>query len=364
MEPYLLVLSLIVGLGFGVELTKQNHWEGQLAIGKGTYTVSLNAVLWILILTAFLAFGGLRYQVGTDFDSYYTIFQNISEDWYLILYDGTERGYVWLNRIVSIFTNDPQWIIFITNAFISVLGVIGIMKFSGFVPFSLYIFFTTIYIQGFNLIRQGMACALIFLAFGYARDRKYLVSYLLVAAAALFHRTSLVAIPIMLLMQIPFNRVWYFIYFAVCSLGFLLRDQINAILLAIYPSAAATSTEYLYEDFSQVQVILCVIYVFLCLRYYRKLMERNKGNIFYINFAVFLLGMYTCFYWIPMWGRIQLYFIAIYALIVPEVISCEDNRLVRVLYYTVIWGILLFFFIAPVLTGGSWGWPYQTIFSR
>ena len=214
MAPYLLTLSVIILLGFGIELTKQNHWEGQLAIGKRLYPVSLNAIFWVLILVVFVAFGGLRYRVGTDFDSYYTIFENINEDWYIQLYDGTERGYVWLNRIVSLYTDDPQWIMFITNGFISLLGVRCIQKFSRFVPFSLYIFFTTIYIQSFNLIRQGMACALIFIAFGYARERRFIIAYALILAASLFHRTSLVVIPIMLLMQIPFHQIWYFIYFA------------------------------------------------------------------------------------------------------------------------------------------------------
>lgn len=364
MAPYLLTLSIIILLGFCIELSKQNRWDGQIVLGKYSFCVSLNAILWVLVLAIFLAFGGLRYQVGTDFESYCTIFRNICEDWYLTLYNGTERGYVWLNRIVSLYTEDPQWIIFITNAFISFLGVWAICKFSRFVPFSLYIFFTTIYIQGFNLIRQGMACGLIFLAFGYARDRRYILSYALVAAAALFHRTSLIVIPIMMLMQIPFHQVWYFIYFAVCSLAFLLKEQINGLLLRFYPSAAATSSSYLYEEFSPVQIILCLIYMILCLKYYDKLLEKNKGNILYINFSVLLFGAYTCFYWIPMWGRLQLYFIGFYALIVPEVLACEENRLIRVLYYAVIWGILLFFFVMPVLTGGSWGWPYQTIFSR
>jgi hypothetical protein len=364
MAPYLLALSLIILLGFGVELTKQNHWDGQLLLGKNSYVVSLNAILWILILAVFMAFGGLRYQVGTDFESYCTIFRNISEDWYLQLYDGTERGYVWLNRIVSLYTEDPQWIIFITNGFISVLGVLAIQKFSRFVPFSLYIFFTTIYFQGFNLIRQGMACALIFLAFGYAREHRYVIAYGLILAASLFHKSSLVVIPVMLLMQIPFHQVWYFIYFAGSSLAFLLKEQINAVLLRIYPSAAATSTSYLYEDFSPVQVILCLIYVILCMKYYKPLREKNKGNILYINFAVFLLGAYTCFYWIPMWGRLQLYFVGFYGLIVPEILDCEKNRMIRVLYYAVIWGILAFFFIVPVLISGTWGWPYQTIWSR
>lgn len=361
MGPYLCALSIIVILGFGIELSKQNHWNGKMILGKNQFQISLNVVFWIGIWFVLVIFGGIRYGVGTDYESYCTIFRDICDNWYDVRYTGTERGYVWLNRLVSLYTDNPQWVIFLTNAIISTLGVMAIQRFSRFVPISLYIFFTTIYIQGFNLIRQGMACALIFLAFGYVRDKKWIQGYLLIAGASLFHRSSLVVIPIMLLMQIPFSRIWYFIYFACCSLAFLLREQINGILLRFYPSAAATSSSYLYGDFSPVQVVLCAIYLILCLKYYQKLIKRNNGDILCVNFAVMLAGAYTCFYWIPMWGRIQLYFIALYGLIVPEVISCEENRWMRLIYYAVIWGILFFFFVIPVLAGSSWGWPYATI---
>ena len=364
MEPYVLTIMLICVLGFLVVIARQNAWSGQMLIGKRKYTASVETVLWLMILLAFLLFGGLRYQVGTDFDSYCTIFTNICADWYDVLYDGTERGYVWLNRLVSLFTDDPQWMIFVTNGFISFFGVWCIRRYSKFPPLSLYLFFTTIYYQGFNLIRQGMACALVFLAFGFARDRKWIKCYGLLIIASLFHRTALVVIPIIFLMHFTYRPVWYFLFAAVSCLGFLLQGPINDFLLQIYPTAAQASSAYLYEEFSPVQVVLCGIYLFLCLRYYNQLLEKNKGNILYINFSILLFGLYTCFYWIPMWGRLQLYFICIYALIVPEVVSCEKNRMLRILYYAVIWGILLFFFIVPNLVGGSGLWTYQTIFSR
>ena len=172
MEIYFLVLGLIVALGFGVEICRESHLEGKLLLGKREYKVSVAFCFWCLIFTIFLLFGGLRYNVGTDFESYCEIFTNICKDWDDVLYGGTERGFVWLNRIVSLYTTDPQWIIFITNAIICVFGLTCICKFSLFTPISLYIFYTTIYYQGFNLIRQGIACAIVLLAFGYARQRK------------------------------------------------------------------------------------------------------------------------------------------------------------------------------------------------
>ena len=361
MEIYFLVLGLIVVLGFCVEICRSNHIEGRLLLGKREYRVSMAFLFWFVIFAIFLLFGGLRYKVGTDFESYCEIFTNICEDWDDVLYGGTERGYVWLNRIVSLYTNDPQWIIFITNAIICVFGLSCICKFSGFVPISLYIFYTTIYYQGFNLIRQGIACAIILLAFGYARQNKMIHCVLLVLFATLFHRTAWIVFPVIVLMRLPFNQAVYFLYLAVASLAFFLKEQINAFLLRFYPSAANASSSYLYEEFSPVQVILCLIYVILCLMYYKKLLAKDKRNILYINMCVLLFGVYTCFYWIPMWGRLQLYFICFYALILPEIISCEESRILRIVYYAMIWGIMLFFYMVPVLMSGTGFWEYQMI---
>lgn len=361
MEIYFLVMGLIVALGFGVELSKQNHWEGRLLLPKREIRVSVSFLFWCVIFAVFLLFGGLRYRVGTDFESYCTIFENICKDWDHVLYGGTERGYVWLNRILSLYTTNPQWPIFVTNALICMFGLTCILKFSRFVPISLYLFYTTIYYQGFNLIRQGMACAVVLLAFGYARQRRLLASVLLILGASLFHRTALIVLPVLILMLFPYSQAMYFVYLAMASLAFFLREQINGFLLRFYPSAANTSDTYLYEEFSPVQIILCLIYVILCFLYYKKLLQRDKRNILYINMSVLLLGLYTCFYWIPMWGRLQLYFICFYALILPEVISCEESRVLRTLYYAVIWGIMLFFYMVPVLSSGSGFWEYQII---
>lgn len=358
---YLIAAVWISLLGILIQLGRTFHWEGSLVLGKRQRRISLNIIPWALVLITLAVFGGLRYRVGTDFESYAEIFGNISRNWYDARYTGTEWGFVWLNRLITVFTDDAQWMFFLTNLFITVFGLVCIGRYSRFVPISLYIFYTTIYYQGFNLIRQGMACAVVFLAFGLYHEGKWVRSVLMILIASLFHRTALVVLPVFLLMRFRCHQAWYYIFGVIASLGFLLKEQVNELLLRFYPSAAAASAEYLYEEFSPVQVILCLIYVVLCLIYYKKLMDRNPRNVIYINFSVLLLGLYACFYWIPMWGRLQLYFICFFSLIIPEVISCEENRLLRVIYYAVIWGIMLFFYMVPVLMSGGGFWDYQMV---
>lgn len=363
MGSYLLAIAVLVLLGYGVQTARWKNWSGYFLGKYRTFTLSAAAVFWVGIFLVLALFGGLRYYVGTDFESYYQIFLDTCEDWEDVRYNGTERGFVWMNRLLSLFTEEPQWIIFLANAFVSFFCTWALIKESRFVPFSLYLVFTTLYYQSFNLVRQGMACAVVLLAFAYAKERKWLRCYGLVLFAALFHRTALLVLPVMVLVRFRYPHALYFVFFALASLGIFLKEQVIALLLRIYPSAVTASEAYLYEEFSPVQTILCLIYVALCLLYEQKLLEKDRGNIVYLNMSILLLGMYAFFYWIPMWGRLQLYFIGLYSLIVPEVIACEDSRLLRILYYVVIWGILLFFFIVP-----NWSsvgvWPYQTIFAR
>ena len=364
MEIYVLLIGVLIILGTLIEIGKNGNWSAALAVPGRRPVWSVNFCFWLMIGGILILFGGLRYQVGDDFDSYYLIFENISEDWGTILYEGTETGYVWLNRLVSVWTDNPQWIMVVTTAIISLCGLAAICRESKLVPFSLFVFFTTIYYQGFNLIRQCIACAMVLLALSYAKRDEWIRACLWLVLASLFHRTALVCIPVFILARFQYRPVFLVLFLGGCCLSFLLREPLNHFLLAIYPTAAEASDSYLYESISPVQVILCGIYMALCLKYYRSMLERAPGNVMYVNLSVFLFGIYTFFYWIPMCGRLQLYFIGMYALIAPEVISCEKNRKLRVLYYAVIWGILLFFFIVPKLSGDIGTWEYQTIFSQ
>ena len=364
MEIYVLMIAVLIVLGTLVEVGKIGRFSGSLAVSGRRRVWSVNLCFWIMIAAVLILFGGLRYRVGNDFDSYCLIFENICKDWDTILYNGTEAGYVWLNRLVSVWTEEPQWIIVVTTALITLFGVAAICKESKLVPFSLFIFFSTVYYQGFNLIRQCIACAIVLLALVYVKQKKWFWAGALLLLASLFHKTALVGIPVLFLAHFRYRSIWLVVFLGGCCLSFLLREPLNEILLRIYPTAASASASYLYGEVSGVQVVLCFLYVGLCFRYYRPMLEKTPGNIVYVNLSVFLLGMYTFFYWIPMWGRMQLYFIAMYALIVPEAISCERNVRLRALYYAVIWGILLFFFIVPKLSGDLGAWEYQTIFSR
>ncbi len=366
MTIYLAVLGIVMVLGCFVEIGKINNWNGWFVRGEKTYTLPLTNVFWALIFITLVLFGGLRYMVGTDFAGYCEIFDNIAADWYVETYAGTERGYVWMNRIISLFTKESQAVIFAANLVICWLGVAALRKYSRFAPFGLYIFFTTLYYNSFNLIRQGMAASFVFLALGYAADRKMVKSLLLVLAGSFFHKTALMMAPVMFLMQFSYKPVVYWLFYllsAAASLSERGRDLIaNQLIGRFYPHVANDAATF-NVDFSPTQVILCGLYLLLCVYYRKKMVEKNKGNIVYINFSILIFSLYSIYFWLPMWSRLNMYFICMYALIVPAAIDCEESRRLKTLYYVILLGILLFFLVVPVLMGGG-DWYYGTFFEK
>lgn len=366
MAIYLTVLGIIMVLGCFVEIGKVNNWQA-LFVHKGrTYPIPLTDIFWVLIFITLTLFGGLRYMVGTDFAGYCEIFDNIAADWYVETYAGTERGYVWMNRLISLFTKESQAVIFMANLIICWLGVAALRKYGRFAPFGLYIFFTTLYYSSFNLIRQGMAAAFVFLALGCAADRKMGKSMLLVIAGAFFHKTALMMVPVLFLMQFRYQPVAYWLFYllsVVASLSERGRDIIaNQLVGRFYPYVANDAATF-QADFSPTQVILCGLYLLLCLYYRKKMMEKNRGNVVYINLAILIFTLYSVYFWLPMWSRLNMYFICMYALIVPAAVDCEDSRKLKTFYYVCLLGILLFFYIAPTLLSGG-DWYYGTFFEK
>lgn len=364
MSSYIAVLSIVLILGFCIEISRGCHWNATLVIGRNVRTVPLDGVFWLLIFVTLTLYGGLRYNVGTDYESYCTMFTDICDDWFKNRYTGTEQGYVWLNRIVSLFTEEPQVIIFITNMIICVFGVTTLRRYCKCIPFGLVVYFTTLYYFSFNIIRQGMAANMVFLAIGLAADGKMKRAWFWVIAAGFFHQTAwLLMIPLLFLMKRRYKLPVYLAVFGIAALATLFRDTVTIQLISrIYPSMLNFADAYQYE-FSPVQVALCALYLLLCLMYISPMLEKKKENILYVNFALFTFGVYLLLFWIPMWSRLNLYVIGLYALIVPEAVSCEKDRRMRWLYYGGLMLMLVFFFFGPSILSGT-DWYYGTYFDK
>lgn len=171
---------------------RQRGW----ASGRHNWTV-----FDLLPLGLLITFAGSRYLVGTDYKLYAAIFDQARPDFASWTLDASphEYGFTLLTLAVKSFTEDPQWLFAACSA-ITVTLVYATVKRDSINPalsILLYVLLA-LYVSPFNIVRQGLAAAILFWASAYLPDRR-MRWILLVVLAGSMHTTAYFAAAIQLL---------------------------------------------------------------------------------------------------------------------------------------------------------------------
>lgn len=194
-------------------------------IGVFTFFTGIFKRKKIIVLLAILllsTISAIRYNVGGDYSSYKWIFDTIQSGNVVDI----EKGYFVLNKLIS---NYPVLLFILTFSslymiFLSLKNLFP--RYENFL-FSIYIY---LYYLQWNLgtIRQGISIAIFMLALTFLHRKKILKYSLMILVACLFHKTSIILLPLFLL---PFFS-WGF-WLVIFSLLIFLKDFIIRIVFNI-----------------------------------------------------------------------------------------------------------------------------------
>ena len=204
-----------------------------LSLKNKGFRISYWNIISFISIGVFSIVLGLRYNVGTDYLSYYFTYINQFKYTFDIRW---EPAFVFLYKTLSFFELPPECL-FITIAFIQILLIYKAFEDKPkLLPFALVVLFVSGQIFGMlNILRHSIAILFLLcsIKYTYARSLCKFLFYLLLAC--LFHISSLAFIPVLLLFflktDIFFDRIWVqLIIFAACV---IFRDVIyNNILQA------------------------------------------------------------------------------------------------------------------------------------
>ena len=185
---------------------KNKKTFGRIHLEK--YSLRRTALFFISSLPLFFI-SALRYGIGTDYFYGYVPCFNVVKAGRFDL-TSLEKGYVFLNYIVSLFTSDYQWIFVVTSGIFVFLCFKTIERKSRFPLLALIIFYLSFaYLDSYNTIRQSIACAIILISSPLIltdKKRDKLVFLLFLVLAMQFHRASIVY-GVMLLL-VSYNFEW------------------------------------------------------------------------------------------------------------------------------------------------------------
>jgi hypothetical protein len=224
------LISILVSLG----LTRYRKKQAKTEFSDGVLLVDrrrLTDFLIVLLSGFFPAIvSALRYGIGTDyFFTYYPWFQQINNG----QATGSEYGFMILNRIVGLFTDNPQWIFVVTSFLFIYLVYYCIFKVSDNIQLSillLYISFT--YFVSLNNIRQSLASAIALIGLVYLCNGKIVKSIIWLAIACTIHVSMA---PLFVLVLVYRLKIKSSILLTINLVLFVLRDFVTAVLVKILP---------------------------------------------------------------------------------------------------------------------------------
>lgn len=156
--------------------------------------------IWFIILISLLAaiFVGFRGQSGTDTVMYMANYEFGSTS--VTRWVEMEKGFLLLNQVFRKFGVPVEFffifISFLTNFF----ALLSIDKLRDYINVYVasFVYFTTIYFQSFNIIRQTLAVSICLYAYVLFMDKKYIASVILILIAAQIHRTAYLCLVIII----------------------------------------------------------------------------------------------------------------------------------------------------------------------
>lgn len=168
-------------------------------------------VILCLFTVFFIAFAGLRWEVGIDFYTYLNAYNN--------LISGKTDNIEWTFKILSLIVPSLTFI-FIFYAFFSVLLTVKVIKDnSQFIFLSLLLFFSNVFLRyDMGIMRQGLALAVTMWALKYAIKRKFFKFIICIFIAVLFHRSAIIFIPAYFIVNIRFSNSAIIIITLVCMI--------------------------------------------------------------------------------------------------------------------------------------------------
>lgn len=236
--------------------------------GKRALVIILSA-LPLYLLSAY------RYNVGSDYQSYKSIFDILSTGHAI---EDMDIGFVFLCKVIMFFGGDFYTMLHVTSLIFIGFTFYYIFYESPYPFFSVYLLFAMqYYFASFNGIRQMCGAAILLFSLKYVKDKKFIPFIICILAAASFHGTCLVFIPVYWFDKF---KIRPFIIFIISIIVLVFGDSIAGIINRImintkysyYAEVGGDGNTRIIWTLVQVAIVIFASY------YYRK---ETKYSLFY-----------------------------------------------------------------------------------
>jgi hypothetical protein len=330
--------------------------------GQTAGIVGLYGSFGVLFLVA-----ALRYGPGTDYWARYVpIFRRVRAGWDV----DTEYGYLLINRAVASATSDYQWLFAVMSLLTIGLFYRFIVRMSMNPALSVYVFvFGGTYLEAFNLVRQGLAIAILVNTIELIVRKKALPFVLLTLLAATFHSSALLWLAVWPIVRIRGGNLARLALISGLVLVVLAAPQTLALLITRFSPGYSW---YFQSNYGEVRAfdpsgLAIAILIFVASLFVLRGEESRSGyTIAVMNLqAVQIAALVATISVAYAFSRLSYYFTPIQVLAVPLVLSTIPDRTIRRSLTMIVMIIYAATFYFKFVVWNAHGvMPYESIFSR
>lgn len=360
MESLILYLSCFTISAFFLLMAGKRYSKKEKDISAKLY-ICISALIPIIL-------SGIRFNVGTDFNTYNNMFFNTKDlSFGELLIDKVEIGHLLIIKIAALF-NSVQLMFFIYS-FLTILFIyLAILnnkdKFS--ISLSLFIYLLTFFPSSFNMVRQALSMAIILYSYQFMINRKLAKFIFCALLASTFHIAALVVLPFYFIIpkkEKPNNKIILRVL-AIVLMIFIVINFTN--MISIITKINLFDKYSIYEkevESANREVLLKFIIFAFILIFAKKLIEKDETNAIFIYLLIVDLILTFTGDFSPYIKRIALYFGTLRIFVLPAILTTIKNKNERIVVWIGITGYAIAYFVlAYYILGQSAIFPYQTFF--
>lgn len=327
-----------------------------------------------VIIMSFLSFlvAFRANTIGNDTGNYLDLFNTIKflEIKDLHIYsDRFEMGYIWLNKLLSYISYNPQIILITSAVFAYYFYGKFIMRYSPMIGLSILIFFfARFHDSNMNIVRQVLATGFTLWAYLSLKQNKNILFFILIFLAFSMHKSAIVFLAAWPITKIQFKKSYIKYFVVLCILFFILgRVILGLIMNSGLVQSYYEDSEYL-EGGKIAPVILLLMDIFIFLFYintggYKQNFVKNNisSDIAWMLMCSILCSIIGLYF--AMMVRVAWYFKLFQLIAIPYAVSryTPKSRIV-ILFFVVLLFFIYYIVINTVRPTWNMVYPYKLCF--
>lgn len=303
-----------------------------MLISRKSKNKILSYFLLIISLSTLWVVAAFRFNVGSDFNSYYYYLQKLKIG--SIDFNFTEYGLIILAKIISVFTTEGQYLIGVTSLIIIFLIFLTIKKYSRYPEISILLLCGLgFYFTSLNIVRQYIALAIVFYAVKFLLEKQNKKFVIYVIFASLFHITALNSLLFLLIYNLKKSNLKNRLIISVSFITLLIFYEFFLDLVLIGSYSEYSSTRFITEG---ANLIFFIIYIsiFLVLNLFKEELKASDANNEFFLLMIFvgaLISLLSTNSLILM--RIAEYYTIFNIIVLANFIEIIRSKYLRVIVY-------------------------------